>query len=62
MQLEVDDTEDQARDQADDGHSPLPAEAVLDVILDLDTGQADAQIGSGRNRADEGSPGILQES
>ena len=52
--LERDDAEDQARDQADEGHAPLPAKAVLDVILDLDTGQTNAQIGSGSHRADEG--------
>ena len=51
---EVDDAEDQTSDEADDGNTPLPAEAVLDVVLDLDTGQTDAQIGSGSHRADEG--------
>ena len=38
--LESDDTEDQARDQADEGHAPLPAKAVLDVILGRDPAQA----------------------
>ena len=51
----MDDAEDQTSDEADDGNTPLPAEAVLDVVLDLDTGQTDAQIGSGSHRADEGS-------
>ena len=42
---EVDDAEDQTSDEADDGNTPLPAEAVLDVVLDLDTGQTDLGIG-----------------